>query len=115
MRAVSVTLNDAGISDPIPLDTLSPSDQTGIAVVFSGTDAATVSVEVSLDDPFIAYPTDYNTDAHWFEVDIPIDLADITASTMGRLPNPVRAVRLNAATVGTDASITMTVVHQSLL
>lgn len=65
------------------------------------TDGSTTgfTVQYSFDNPEGDYATDYGTNAKWF--DHP-DLAAMTADAEGNIAFPVRAVRLQADSNGTD-------------
>jgi hypothetical protein len=109
MRPVTVTLAAAGVSAPVVIDQYLAPINLGISVVVTNTN--TTKVQYSLDDPFAAYATDYNTNATWFDAAAP--LASITATTYGSITTPVRAVRLNCTSF-TSGSAAMTVVQAGM-
>lgn len=80
-----------GPSNPAILDIYLTPFQITLGVEF-GTASATSQVEYSIDDPFAAYATNYNTDAVWF---VHPTLVGLTASAVDTITTPVRAVRIN--------------------
>lgn len=105
MRPVVVTVSaSSGISDPVVLDYYLAPMNVGMAVTATGTHSS--KVQVSYDDPFAEYATDYNTDATWFDH---ATLTSITGNAQGGQTTPIRAVRLNKAS-GTPA-VKLTVIQ----
>lgn len=107
MRPVTVINTQTGNSRPIVLDYMLDFQ---VGFVFDADGTNTNDLEVSYDDPFATYATDYNTNAVWFKV------TDFTgmggADVQGNLPpdRPVRAVRLNT-TAYTNGSPRLTIVQ----
>lgn len=105
MRPTVVTVTgSSGISSPVVLDYFLSPFNVGLAVTATGTISA--KVQVSYDDPFAVYATDYNTDGVWFDH---ATLTSITGNAQGSQTAPVRAVRLNKAS-GTPA-VKLTVIQ----
>lgn len=105
MRPVVVTVAAAsGNSNPVVVDYFFDPMNVGIAVTATGTHSS--KVQVSYDDPWAVYATDYNTNATWFDH---ATLTSITGNAQGAQTTPVRAFRLVKAS-GTPA-VTMTVIQ----
>jgi hypothetical protein len=105
MRPTTVTVTgSSGISSPVVLDYFLDPMNIGLAVTATGTHSS--KVQVSYDDPFASYATNYNTDAVWFDH---ATLTSVTGNAQGSQTTPVRAVRLNKAS-GTPA-VKLTVVQ----
>lgn len=105
MRPTVVTVSaSSGVSSPVVLDYFLDPMNVGLAVTATGTHSS--KVQVSYDDPFATYATDYNTDAVWFDH---ATLTSVTGNAQGSQTTPVRAVRLNKAS-GTPA-VKLTVVQ----
>ena len=98
MRPASITVTGVTTSSPIVLSPYSVGTQVGAyATPGSG---ATVTVEVTPDDPFAANPV-------WYPTGVTA-LTALTAAAAGLLP-PARAVRMNQ-TVGATLSTLKVVV-----
>ncbi len=113
MRSVKVSAPGAtGPSIPVILDQHLTPQSVGVAIEF-GTASATAKLQWSLDDPYAAYATDYNTDAVWFDDK---NLISLTSNTAGipvcasGFPIPVRSVRVNN-TSWVSGIVTLTVVQ----
>ena len=103
MRPTTVTVSAAsGISTPVELDYLVSNFNVGLAVTSSG--AHSSKVQISYDDPFAAYVTDYNTNATWFDH---ATLTNVTGNAQGSQTTPVRAVRLNKASGAPAVALTV--------
>lgn len=99
-----------GVSSPAILDIYLTPFQITLAVEF-GTASATSTVEYSVDDPFAAYPTNYNTDAVWFPHPT---LVNLTANGVDTITTPVRAVRIDN-TVWSSGTVTLTVIQAGVM
>ena len=95
MRPVVLSVTGAGVSKPAPMDYLKEDFKIGFGCVVDGT--VTYKVQHSFDDPFANYPTDYNTDANWFDHETVVAESD---NQDGNYAFNIRAVRLNI-TAGT--------------
>lgn len=95
-----------GLSIPVVLDYHLTPANIGLAITMNGA-VATCVVQLSLDDPFATYATDYNTNATWF--DHPV-LTGITSDSVDNLSIPARAVRLKN-TAWTSGNPKLTVVQ----
>ena len=103
MRPVVVSKTGVGYSTPVVLDQYLTPENCGLAAIVTGT--VTYSLEISQDDPFATYATDYNTNGNWFTLTGFSPAVSVT--TPSNLAYPARAIRINIAT-GTG-SVTLTV------
>lgn len=114
MRSVKVNGPAAtGVSAPVIVDQhLTPQD-IGVAIEFTAGASATTKLQWSLDDPYAAYATDYNTNGVWFDDK---NLVTLTSNTAGvpvcaaGFPIPVRALRINN-TIYASGTTSLTVVQ----
>jgi hypothetical protein len=110
MRPVRVTLTAAGVSAPIILDHYRAPFSVGVGVTKTGANAVAYSVELTYDDVFSS--TFDPATAGWFVLSgFSVGTA---ASANGTISSPVTAVRLNAATITSPSSLTMTVIQAGM-
>ena len=102
MRPVSVSVTGNGASAlpsaPIVVDQYLTPMNLGLLFKDSGS-TTSFKVQYSLDDPFGAYATDYNTNGVWIDH---ATMTGMTANAVGTILTPVRAVRLLAGATGSD-------------
>ena len=103
MRPVVVSKTGVGFSTPVVLDQYLTPENCGLAAIVNGT--ATFALEISQDDPFGTYATDYNTNGNWTA--LTGFSPAVTVTTFSNLAYPAKAVRINI-TVGTG-TVTLTV------
>ena len=103
MRPVVVSQTGVGYSPPVVLDQYLTPQNTGLAAIVLGT--ATYALEISQDDPFAAYATNYNTNGNW--IALTGFSPAVTTSMFSNIALPAKAVRINLA-AGTG-TVTLTV------
>lgn len=109
MRPVYLTASgsSSGVSKPCVLDQyLTPSD-TLCAFELKGntTGSPSYAIQVSPDDPFAAYATDYNTNGTWYTLP---GFGAMGADAQTTLATPWRAVRLLTVAAGSAGTATPT-------
>lgn len=111
MRPVTVTVDSASISDPIPVNWRGAgSFKLGLGVKMSNPVDLSYTVEHSFDDPNdYSSGSDYNTNAKWFPTS---GLTGETIDAESNIAFPVRAVRLSVV-LYTTGSATLTVIQGS--
>lgn len=114
MRPVVLTVTGTGStlnSSPVPMDWKGNPFSVGLGLDTSGSTTG-FTVQYSFEDPnAYASATTYNSTAKWFSHPF---MTTLTADTEGNIAFPVRAVRLQANTAGTDTA-TLTIIQGSNL
>lgn len=106
MVPIVKSLSAAATTSALPLDHFRNPFNVAIAVALSNTPTLTYSVEYTLDDPAMA-TTSAGAGLTWFSH---ATLAGQTASAVGNIAFPVRAVRLNVTSY-TAGTATITVIQ----
>lgn len=110
MRPVVVTVTGTGStlnSSPVVMDWRAAPTSISLALVTSGSTTG-FTVQYTLDNPnSFASATTYNSGATWFNHAF---MAALTANLSGNIAFPVRAIRLQANTAGTDTG-TLTIIQ----
>lgn len=95
MRPVTVTTTDASggatLSAPVPLNYLAQDFGVGLFIDVTGT--VNYTVQVSMDDPWAVYATDYATNGVWLSSS-DASVVAATADANSNIVIPVRGVRL---------------------
>ncbi len=113
MRAQRQTLTGTGSTlntAPIVMDIHRNPFNVSIVVDTDGSTTG-ATVQYTLDDPFASYATDYGTDATWLSHG---DISATTADADANFAFPVRAIRMQLDTNGTDTWV-MTVIQAGIV
>jgi hypothetical protein len=114
MRPVVLTVTGTGStlnSAPVPVNWKANPFSIGLGFITGGATTG-FTVQYTFDDPqSFTSATTYNSNAHWLNHPF---MTTLTASIDGNIAFPVRAVRLQANTAGTDTA-TLTILQGSNL
>lgn len=120
-RSVVVMLTATGTTSAVPLDPHLDPFNIGLAVTSTATAGAAfnATVQISFDDPWGTYTTDYNTNAVWMNHST-LNAVTATGNQNGNIAFPVRAVRMTATTFSATGgasggtSVSMTVIQAGI-